>query len=551
MQDRVLRGALALATIFSWAAALYVLQLHFRTDLTRQVIDIRWAAGTTGPSRHEAEGSLKLRDGQELEPGTWAYRLGDPSREAVRRIVNHPLVSDTHHLDRQTYEIQGDVPAVPPGLRTIMARRLGPAVSVALAVAGLLALWPIRREWIRWLVVCRTLPGVELVAAVACLCLGFWSFYDHGLSVDENIHYDAIVRLYRGDWSLNLELPMLPAFHALVAGLVWIGGGLSEFAVRLAVFGLSLATVVVFYVLAKTLSPEEAGTRTLQFTFLPILFPQFFLIYTDVTSLLFVLLMMLAVVRRRYWVGGGFGILACLVRQNNVIWLAFAVVLSHVSEYGWTWRPLAQLLTRYWLFLVAGVGVLALIAATGGQAVIGVPNVHPLGALYLTNICLLLFLAFFLFLPLSWGYRREIGARMRRLWPWLSVAVLFPVFWFGFVNDHPLNNVRPEFFLRNAVLVYFSSSEPLKLLFFVPIAMVVLWLPAVPLKKAWWLLYPFTVLFLAPEWLVEQRYYLVPLSLFLAAREPAGPWSERLQTAMFAAGATWLFVGMDRLWWWM
>ncbi len=162
-----------------------------------------------------------------------------------------------------------------------------------------------------------------------------------------------------------------------------------------------------------------------------------------------------------------------------------------------------------------------------------------------------MFLSFFFFLPLWWGYRREIAKRLRSWWPWLSLAVLFPLFWLGFVNDHPHNTERADFFLRNAILIYFSSTALRKLLFFLPVALACLCVASVPMKRPWWLLFPFTMLFLLPEWLVEQRYYLVPLSLFLLAREQSSPWSERLQTALFFIASVGLFVMVERKWGWM
>ena len=402
----------------------------------------------------------------------------------------------------------------------------------------------------------RAFHGLELGVALALLYIGFRLFDVGGQAVDENVHYDQIVRLATGRWSSDrsvnpLAPSMLPGFHAIVAGLVWATGQVSESSVRLTVFLLSVATVGAFHALARTLQPEQAGTRTLQFTLLPILFPQFFLIYTDVTSLLFVLLMMLATAQRRYWAAGVLGLVSCVVRQNNVIWILFAVLWSYVRDHGWTWKPLSQSLTRYWTFVATGVVFLLFIVLNGGEVALGRDaGKHPLGV-YVTNIFFLLFLSGFLFLPLWWGYRRDVLASLSSHWPWLSLLGLFLIFWFVFANDHPDNNKRPEFFLRNAILMLFSSTTILKLLFFVPVAVSALCMTAVPMKKPWWLLYPFTILFLLPKWLVEQRYYLIPLSLFLLAREPTAMWSERFQTALFLIGSAALFLMVTRMGMWM
>jgi alpha-1,2-glucosyltransferase len=423
---------------------------------------------------------------------------------------------------------------------------------VALALFGVVLLWAARRELPILADFVSSFRGAGLTAAVLCLCVGFAFFYDNGQAVDENNHYDQIVRLASGNWSMNPTLTMLPGFHALVAALVSVTGGVSEFSVRVTVFALSLATVGVFYALATRIEPSCAGMRTLQFTLLPILFPQFFLIYTDVTSVLFVLSMMLAAEDRRYWLAGGLGLVACLVRQDNVIWLAFVVLWSYQRDQGWTWTPIAQTLTRYSTFVATGVVFLLLVAANHGQVALGDDaGSHPLRSLYLTNIFFLMFLSSILFLPLWWGYRREFLERLRSRWLWLALLGVLPVFWLGFVNDHPHNTERADYFLRNAILIYFSSTAVRKLLFFIPVAIAVIGFAAVPMKRAWWLIYPFTILFLLPEWLVEQRYYLIPLTLFMLGRESSSPRSERLQTMLFFAGSAGLFMMVERSWGWM
>jgi alpha-1,2-glucosyltransferase len=480
------------------------------------------------------------------------YSLQDHSRETIRRIVTDPLVEDTNHIDRQAFRILIDAPEVPALLRRILEADLGLPLSLTLVLSGLVLCWAARQDLMLSVEEVRTWPRLELAAAVSFLAIGFALFYDHGHSVDENIHYDQVVRLTGGDWSLNPALTTLPGFHAIVAGLVQLAGGATPFSVRLAVLGLSVSAVGVFHQLARTLQPEHAGTRTLQFSLLPILFPQFFLIYTDVTSLLLVLAMMLAAARRNYWSAGVLGFLSCLVRQNNVLWVAFAVVWSYLRDHGWTWRPLAETLTRYATFIATGVAFLLFVAANHGQVALGEDAAsHPLRSVYLTNVFFLLFLVGLLCVPMWWGYRRDLVARMRGWWPWLLMLALFVVFWFGFVNDHPHNTERGDYFLRNGILIYFSASAARRMLFFVPVVVAVLGLAAIPVKKPWWLLYPFAIAFLLPEWLVEQRYYLIPLSLFLIAREQMSPWSERLQTMWFFVGSAGLFLMIERSWGWM
>ena len=401
MRHRAWRAGLLLAmALLSWSSAVYVLRQHLLIGPARQPINIRWAPGTDDAARQSAEAALQLGTGEERAPGTWSYRLQDHSQDTLQHIVTHPLVADTFHINRQAFRIVIDAPDRPLWLRRLLQLDLAPAYALTAAAIGLVAIGLARRELALGVTVIRGLAGVEPAIALALLCVGFVlvRFYDIGQGVDENMHFDQIARLARGDWTLNPGLTMVPGFHALVAALVWAGGGATEASVRFVVFLISVSTVGAFHALGRMLQPEQAGTRTLQFALLPI---------------------------------------------------------------------------------------------------------------------------------------------------------LFVVFWAGFVNNHPHNNERGDYFLSNAILMLFSSTAGLKLLFFVPVAIGALCMAAVPIPKPWRLLFPFTMIFLLPEWLVVPRYYLIPLSLFLLARTPVTIWSERAQTTLFLAGSTGVFLMIEWKWGWL
>src|SRR5262249_37910206 len=95
---------------------------------------------------------------------------------------------------------------------------------------------------------------------------------------------------------------------------------------------------------------------------------------------------------------------------------------------------------------------------------------------------------------------------------------------------------------------FFSATIGRKLLFFVPMALSGLCLWVIPLRRHWWLLYPFTVLYLLPSWLVEPRYYLVSLSLFLLVREHATQPGAGAQLALSFGLALFFFVVSERRW---
>ena len=312
-------------------------------------------------------------------------------------------------------------------------------------------------------------------------------------------------------------------------------------------FMVGLATVAAFYFSAKAQKARNPMANTLQFAFLPVAFPLFFLIYTDITSLLFVLLMVLSATQKRPRQAGLFGLISCLIRQTNVVWVAFVLIWSYVEENGWSWAPVKQTLGKYWVFLLTGALFFVFLVANRGVA-IGDAGAHPATSLHLGNVFFLLFLCFFLFVPFFAARHREALSPLRT-WPG----------WFGALRAvcHVLARVlgRPsvQYAIVGALFAQrrpHASSHPpgLEILFFVPVALAALWLRTVRLRGHWWLLYPFTILFLLPAWLIEQRYYLIPLSLFLLAREPISRSVEGVQVGWFFVMSIVLFVVVERGW---
>jgi len=382
---------------------------------------------------------------------------------------------------------------------------------------------------------------------VAGAAFAVYAFGDTPLMVDEYVHYPQIVGFARKYSRIDPRLTMIPGYHAIIAALSWVFGGLSIRAVRAYSFLVAFGAIAAFYFAARADAEERPVVRTLQLAFLPIALPLFFLIYTDATSLLFVLWMMLAAIRNRPWQAGMLGLVACLIRQNNIVWVAFAALWMHAVESGWSWSTLREELGRYWAFVLTAALFIVFVWMNGGVA-LGDAGAHPLSRAHLGNVFFLLFLCPLLLAPMFLARWRQWLAPLHHARAWLWLGIVFVIFWTGFSVDHPYNLMQRDLFLRNAVLGFFISSDSSRLLFFVPIGFAILGLRTVELRPAWWLIYPFTVLFLLPSWLIEQRYYLIPLSLLLLAREPISPRVERLQVAWFAAMSGALFLAIERDW---
>lgn len=151
----------------------------------------------------------------------------------------------------------------------------------------------------------------------------------------------------------------------------------------------SFLSVLVFYLIAKEIDPQKAATKTLQYFFFPLLFVFFFLVYTEAFSLLLVMLSFYFLTKGRYKTSGVFGLLSVLVRQNNIIWLGFFVLLI-VLEKGKLKLGRKQILS----FLSEA----SIFIFWNKSLVLTEASSHPF-SIHFAN--LFLFLQFFLFLPLN------------------------------------------------------------------------------------------------------------------------------------------------------
>ncbi len=297
----------------------------------------------------------------------------------------------------------------------------------------------------------------------------------------------------------------------------------SLFAMRMLSFFSGVGSVVIFYRMAS-----DAGAslpRTIQFFLMPLFFVYLFLVYTDGLSLFLVLLMLyLARGNKMAWAGLA-GILAMLVRQNNVIWVGMVIWMALADQWPATgqWHKLFR---KTWSLVLALLLFVAFFIVNGGAAAGDVAH-HPPFVLSVGNVFVSLLYFFILFLPLHLSNFRRIEMLCRKWYSWAALATLFAVYMWLFQNDHPYNRLVPHYFIRSALLEFVTSSRVMQALFFIPMAYAALSAAATPFQdRSQYVMYAFGVLFLIPSWLIEGRYYLIPFTLFLLYREPGRKQTE-------------------------
>jgi alpha-1,2-glucosyltransferase len=350
------------------------------------------------------------------------------------------------------------------------------------------------------------------------------------LLIDEHTHYDHITRFAKGDFSIGSKLSTIPGYHALMAVIAAAFGISSVAGLRLVSLGIAILSIVIFYVAARHFSPKNAHIKTLQYGFLPILFPYFLLLYTDALSVLFVVLGIWLILKKKYSLAGLSGILSVLVRQNNIVWLAFLLGYAYIEKRGqkdWFLR-----LREYWVFLLGFIGFIVFVALNRGFA-IGDRAMHPAFSLHLGNIWFLGFVVFVLFLPLHIANFRRVIDLARKKRTTIVVIGIFIMYMLTFQVTHPYNTTWSQFFLHNRILMFFTSNLLLKVVFFLPVAYAGLSVAVTRLARGF-LLYPITLIYLVPSWLIEHRYYIIPIALFILLKKEERKEVEYSTIAMFA-----------------
>ncbi|MDO8508965.1 MAG: hypothetical protein Q7S27_04745 [Nanoarchaeota archaeon] len=358
---------------------------------------------------------------------------------------------------------------------------------------------------------------------------------DKNLFVDEEVHYLQIKRFMSGDRGVYDIITVIPGYHYFLSVIGKTFDFYSEGQIRLVNATIGFISIFVFLLLTFKIEGKRGWRKGLEYAFFPILFPFFFLIYTDVLSLLLVMAMVYFTLIKRYSIAAIFGILSFFVRQNNVVWMGFALFLVYFQRNGMKikFSGIGETIKNCWVFIL-GLAISVLFFIYNGGFSAGDKAMHE-GGIFLGNIFFFLFLFFFLFffLNISNIFRIKEFTRKNK-WIWILLIGIFIIYMKFFVVDHPYNFLGKDYFLRNIILQEFISGIWIKACLFIPIAYSILSLCVIKLKKKeFYLIYLFSFISLLPMWLIEQRYYLIPFTLFILFKEESKNWVERATIGIY------------------
>ena len=334
---------------------------------------------------------------------------------------------------------------------------------------------------------------------------------------DETVHHHQIKQFFKGHYTILPELTTIPGYHLAISSFsnVFSDPTLQNF--RLVSLLLSSFSIWIFYFIAKKLQTGDPFIRTLQFIFLPITFLYFPLLYTDIFSLLFVLLAFYFTLKKQFKLSALLSLLSLLIRQNNIVWIVFIWVYGYVSSAGFAFsrKTLIEYFKNTFEYFFVFLAFFVFVFFNKGIA-IGDIEGHPTG-FYLGNLYFALALTGFLFLPflLTSLAKFNFAKRKTFLFGAILLGILIAASFMLFPPAiHPYNlTTLKVHFLRNLILqaAYHQNMWLYGLVIFAGFLTLFL----LKFEKKNLLLFPFSVLVLLPSFLVEQRYALISFVFLL------------------------------------
>lgn len=381
---------------------------------------------------------------------------------------------------------------------------------------------------------------------------------------DEFSHLAQIALFGASSYSVIPSLTMPPTYHFLIGqaiNLLQINH-FSEIRILSSIF--SFASVILIWTYYKDQKSPFVLLQSLQIFFSPLLWPFYWILYTDIPSLSATLLSLVLLLKQRYFLSAVTCLISLLFRQHNIFWILL-IWLMAIEQNGCiknlkgifyerkqpfircSISNIYKCLTLSGMYFIPIISFLIFIYINNGIA-LGDRHVQHFGGLYPLQIFSCLFTFGLLLLPLHLSNINQILKSLKNhLWLPLLIGILFVFYMKTFKITHPLN-FQSDYFLRNWLLYFLDGHFWYKVTAFGLIALSLLSLIVTSLRSrtCYWL-YPVTLLALLPVSLIEQRYYIVPFTLFMLFRKPKNFTTESILLIWFIALSIAITYGMSTM----
>lgn len=363
-----------------------------------------------------------------------------------------------------------------------------------------------------------------LILCLFVFIIGYLVIWGKGPFADEHLYFKLIAGVAKGNLSLSsfAQSGSFPGYFLTIGGLAYLFNIHFFEGFRLISVGFSFLSIILFALIARKVSSKDWKIKTMQYLFFPLIFPFFFLLYTDVLAICSLLLTYLYILKKKPLLSLIFASYSVFIRQDSLIWLFFFSLLqfdrSILSKKQATSRK--TIILNNLFFLIPAGSMLLFFLLHKSFFLSGDNSRHPL-SLHLGNIYLLLFLYFFFFFIQNLLNLPKTLKFLKLNYWWIAITLSTVILFFFFKVDHPWNsNLTRNYFLRNIILSFMTNS--LQGQFF---ALVIICFSLLSLfntsfiYRKYYLLYPFSFIFLSLHWLVDPRYLLVPFVLYILFKQ--------------------------------
>jgi len=364
--------------------------------------------------------------------------------------------------------------------------------------------------------------------------------------VDE-INHLAQIKEYRAGSLIHLSyITAGPGYHLITSQISQLFNLTSISAVRAVSLFYGLLLLFFSSLCLKEIFQTISKYRIIQIMFLPILFPYFFLIYTDVFSASLCVAAFYFLLKCRHHTAGLLSLLSIMVRQTNIVWVVSSVVYVVVRKFD-LGDPLKSLknisVSVIPQCIICGL-FLVFIYLNEGIAM-GDRGAHQSG-IYFNNLFFFPLTLVVVLFPLQIANFNRIVSFTKK--NWLTVLGVFVgafVFYLFSFGDLHVYNLGMEF-ARNRLLVSMTENWLLKTILFLPMFYGIVSFVLTPLMdKSYYFIFFMTLAILLPSYLVEPRYYIIPIIFYQIVRVNYPPKVEMRLALYSVILSGWVVVSIS------
>lgn len=384
-------------------------------------------------------------------------------------------------------------------------------------------------------------------------------------TIADEVFHLAQIALFKASSDMVVPaLTMPPTYHFFVGELSRLLGIGTFSGIRIVSAGVSFIAVILFWLYLTSQKPAFPLLQSVQLLFSPLLWPVYWILYTDIPSLIPIILSLILVINQRYFLSALVCLISLCFRQHNIFWVLLMWLMALDQSGCWTrlldaFKSSKQSIIEKLLeltntcfrstgvFLIPMICFMAFIYINNGIA-LGDRQAQQFGGIYPLQIFSCLFVLGLVLLPLHLTNLPKIFVLLKRhYWVIILLGVLFVIYMKTFKIVH-LHNFPSDYFLRNWLLYFLDGHFRYKILAFGLVALTLLSLLVTPFRNqsGYWL-YPVSILALAPVSLIEQRYYIVPFTLFMLFRIPKDRTTETILLVWFVALSAAITWGMSTM----